>query len=121
MNAEAELGFAHAHKHGTQRIIGAGRNGFHAIVALFLDAAGNMPSGIKRFHADFVFAQIGLRHRLTHGHGIHFGELAVGVEKKTLLRNVDHHMLAFRHGRKVGERCVCICCGTHAEGEQAES
>ena len=72
VNAQTEFRIAQADKDRTQRIIGAGRYGFDAVSAFFLNRFRNVPSRIKSFGSDFVFPKVGLGHGFADSNGINF-------------------------------------------------
>ena len=102
VDAETEFGLAQTHEHRPQRIARAGRNAGYAVAALALDGFGNVPGRIKSLGADAVLAEHGLGVRLAHRHRISLLQLAVGIQKQPLLRDVDNNVPALGGRRNVG-------------------
>ena len=61
-----------------------------------------MPGGVEGFGANFVRAEVGLRHRFTHCDRMNFRQFAVCVEEKALLRDVDNDVMALWNRRDIG-------------------
>ena len=103
VDAEAEFGVAQAHEYGAERVFRAGRHAGDAVFQFFLDGFGDVPGGVEGFRADFVRADVGLRHRFADGDGIDFAEFAVGIEEQALLRDVDDDVGALGNGGNIGD------------------